>query len=48
MQIKIFLELFCEFVNTQIDNKNDNFKIFQDDEHNEDEKCNIPKNKQTL
>ena len=37
MQIQIFLELSGEFVNTHIDNKNDNFENFQDDEENEGE-----------
>ena len=37
MQIKIFLEFSVGFVNTQIDNKNDNFENFQDVEENEEE-----------
>ena len=39
MQIKIFLELSGEFVNTQIDNKNDSFENFQDDEQSEGEQA---------
>ena len=39
MQIKIFLELSGEFVNTHIDNKNDNFENFQDDEQSEGEQA---------
>ena len=30
MQIKIFLDLSGEFVNTQVDNENDNLENFQD------------------
>ena len=37
MQIKIFLELSSEFVNTQIDGENDNYENFQDDEGSEEE-----------
>ena len=37
MQIKIFLELFGEFVNTQIDSENDNCENFQDVEESEEE-----------
>ena len=37
MQIKRFLELSGEFVNTQIDSENDNFENFQDAEESEEE-----------
>ena len=37
MQIKRFLELFGEFVNTQIDSENDNCERFQDAKENEEE-----------
>ena len=36
MQIKIFLELPSEFVNTHIDSENDYFENFQDAEESED------------
>ena len=48
MQIKIFLELSGEFVNNQIDNKNDNFENFQDDEQNEREQDGNKKLKNAL
>ena len=35
MQIKIFLELSSEFVNTLVDNKNDNLENIQDAEDSE-------------
>ena len=37
MKIKIFLELFGEFVNTHIDSENDNFENLQDVEESEEE-----------
>ena len=37
MKIKIFLDLSSEFVNTQIDNENDNCESFQDVEGCEEE-----------
>ena len=36
MQIKIFLELSGEFVNTQVDNENDNIENFQYAKDNEE------------
>ena len=48
MQIQIFLELSGEFVNTQIDNKNDKFENFQDIEENEEETAENKKLKNTL
>ena len=39
LQIKRFLELSDEFVNTQNDTENANLESFQDDEHNEDEQA---------
>ena len=35
MQLKTFLELSSEFVNTQIDSENDNLENFQDVEEGE-------------
>ena len=37
MQIKIFLELSGEFVNTHIDGENDNFENYQDHEESGEE-----------
>ena len=48
MQIKIFLELSGEFVNTHIDTKNDNSENFQDAEENKEEKISAEKLKGTL
>ena len=48
MKIKIFLELFGEFVNTQIDNKNDNFENFLDAKPSEDEEARNKKLKNKL
>ena len=48
MQIKIFLELTGEFVNTQIDNKNDNCENFKDAKESEEQKINSEKLKGTL
>ena len=39
MQIKRFLELSGEFVNTQVDNENDNLEGFQGAEDNEEGVC---------
>ena len=36
MHIKIFLELSGKFVNTQVDNENDNLEGFQYEEDNEE------------
>ena len=47
MQIKIFLELSGEFVNTHIDAKNDNSENFQDEE-NKEERTSTEKLKWTL
>ena len=48
MQIKIFLELSGEFVNTQINNRNVNIESFQDDEENEGEQVGNKKLKNAL
>ena len=48
MQIRRFLEFSGEFVNTQIDNKNENFENFQDDEENEEETVGNKKIKNEL
>ena len=48
MQIKIFLELSGEFVNTHIDGENDNCENFQDAEESEEEKISTEKLKGTL
>ena len=48
MQIKIFLELSGDFVNTHIDAENDNSENFQDAEENEEEKTSTKKLKGTL
>ena len=48
MQIKIFLEISGEFVNTHIDTENDNGESFQDDEEPEKEKDGTEKLKGTL
>ena len=48
MQIKIFLELSGEFVNTHIDGENDNCENFQDAEESEEEMINTEKLKGTL
>ena len=48
MQIKRFLELSGEFVNTHIDTENDNGENFQDDEEPEKEKDGAEKLKGTL
>ena len=48
MQIRRFLELLGEFVNTHIDTENDNGENFQDDEELEKEKDGAEKLKGTL
>ena len=48
MQIRRFLELSGEFVNTHIDTKNDNGESFQDDEEPKEEKDGAKKLKGTL
>ena len=48
MQIRIFLELSGEFVNTHIDTENDNGENFQDDGEPEKEKDGAEKLKGTL
>ena len=48
MQIKIFLELSGEFVNTHIDVENGNCENFQDAEESEEELINTEKLKGTL
>ena len=48
MQIKRFLELSREFVNTHIDGENDNCENFQDAEESEEEMINTEKLKGTL
>ena len=48
MQIKIFLELSGEFLNTQIDSENDNFENFQDAEESEEEIVENKKLKNSL
>ena len=48
MQIKRFLELSREFVNTHIDGENDNCENFQDAEKSEEEMINVEKLKGTL
>ena len=48
MQIKRFLELSREFVNTHIDAENDNCENFQDAEESEEEKNGTEKLKGTL
>ena len=48
MQIKRFLELSGEFVNTHIDAENDNGENFQDDEEPEKEKGGAEKLKGTF
>ena len=48
MQIKRFLELSGEFVNTHIDAENDNCENFQDAEESEEEKNGTEKLKGTL
>ena len=48
MQIKIFLELSGEFVNSQIDSENDNCENFQDAEESEEEIAENKKLKNSL
>ena len=48
MQIKGFLDLFGEFVNTQIDSENDNFENFQNHEESEEEIVENEKFKNSL
>ena len=48
MQIRRFLELSGEFVNTNIDTENDDGESFQDDEEPEKEKKGTEKLKGTL
>ena len=48
MQIKIFLDLFGDFVNTQVANENDNLENFQDAKYSEEEIAENMKYKDSL